>query len=236
MKPTNIYPIYEIEQPSTKKILRFRPYVVKEEKILLMAKESKQINDIFNALVQIAKVCNEELNLNVDTLPIFDLEYIFAKLRAFSVTNVETAYVIDKEDGKEHPIIIDFNEIKVKFPDPPIDKVIKTSNDVTILMKYPSASIYKDTNENILKKLKSKDMFDLVLSCIDSIYKKDILLKKNKEELIEFLDNLQIPTYRKMKDFLLNMPKIEYRIEYKNSLGNNRYVQFDSIMDFFFFL
>lgn len=235
-QPKFIYPIYEIEQPSTKKNIKFRPYLVKEEKILLMAKESKQIKDAFGAVKQILKACCEETKDDfIDKMPLFDMELIFLRLRGLSVTNKEQVFITDTEDEKSYQCELDFDKIEIKWPDPIPEKIIKIG-DYAIKLAYPTASIYNVENAELVAKLKAGQLFDLIIPCIDSIYHKDTLMKLNKKELENFLDNLDIPTYKKIKDFLINMPRVECRLDYKNSLGKDRWVLFTSLMDFFFFL
>ena len=244
MVPKVVTPIYEIEQKSTKKKLKFRPYLVKEEKILLMAKQSQgdnpsapaQIGDIFTSIRQIVQSCCLEKKFSAEKLPTFDLEYIFLQLRAFSVNNIETLVVTDNEDGLKYELPLNFHDIDVKFPENPPPKNIDLGNGLSILMKYPSSEIYDGTNQEMLEKLKKGQIFQLVLQTIEGVYNNDIVLKMTKEELEEFLDTLPIPVYAKMKEFLLNMPQLYHRIEYTNSLGKLRYVSFSSIVDFFLFL
>lgn len=240
MIPVQTFPILTINQPSNKKDLRFRPYLVKEEKLILLTKQANQKNpevkDIFNCIKQIVKACCQERDLDVDKIPLFDLEYIFLKLRSLSVNNIENITVTDYEDKLEYPLLVKFDDIKIKFPENPIDKNIKLGNDMMIVMKYPSASIYQDDNKSLIEKLANNDLFSFIVECIDKIFVRDNILTFTSEELKEFIDNLDIKTYNKMKQFIVELPKIEYKLEYINSLKNNRFVSFNSITDFFFFL
>jgi hypothetical protein len=232
--PKLAVPVHLIKQESTGKELKFRPYLVKEEKILMAAKESKQVKDIFLAIKTVLSACCLEKKLDVEALPLFDLETLFLRLRAVSVNNVETIQIIDDEDGKEYLEKIDFNAINVKFPETKLDPVIRIGQELAIQMKYPSASIYEEDNAQIMKKLETGQVYELVINCIDKVFNGDVLLDLKGDALREFLDSLDIPTYKKMKDFLVNMPHLEHRIEYTNSNGNKRFVVFNSIVDFFF--
>src|SRR5574337_1439549 len=162
MFPKIATPTHLIKQESTGKELKFRPYLVKEEKILLMAKESKQVKDIFLAIKNVLGACCLEKKFDVDNLPLFDLEIMFLRLRAISVNNVETIIITDDEDGKEYLARINFDEVKIKFPEEKVSNIIKIGNDLAIQMKYPSASIYEDTNAEILNKLTNGQVFDLI--------------------------------------------------------------------------
>jgi hypothetical protein len=232
--PKLAVPVHMIKQESTGKELKFRPYLVKEEKILMMAKETKQVKDIFLAIKSVLSACCIEKKFDVENLPLFDLETLYLRLRAISVSNIETIVITDDEDKLEYLEQIDFNAINVKFPEVKQDPLIRVGPDLVIQMKYPSASIYEDSNAVILENIKTGKVFELITSCIDKVFNGDVLLPLEGDQLREFLDSLDIPTYKKMKDFLINMPRLEHRINYVNSLGHERYVAFNSIVDFFF--
>ena len=180
--------------------------------------------------------CCEEKNFNVDKIPTFDLEYFFLQLRAISVSDVENITITESNDA-EFPAVLNFKKIEVVFPDDAVSPIIQIDNTTSLVMKYPNASVYYETNEELLKRLKDKNIYDLVLACIDNVYQGDILLQMSPEEMQEFLDGLGIPIYRKMKEFLIKMPKIEHTLVYrKNEQGEERFIQFSSLMDFFPFL
>lgn len=226
------YPIYKINVPSLKKDYQFRPFLVKEEKILLMAKESDSPADILMAIKQIVNNCILDRKFDVNKLTIFDLEYIFLKLRAFSIdNNVKVSYK-DNEDSKVYEFLIDLDKVKMIFPQK-TDNNIKITNKSGIVMKYPSASLYEDKE---FLNLEKEHLFELIIRCIDSIYYEDQVypaVNYKKEELKEFLENLNIKTFEEIQKFLLNVPKMEYKIEYKNELGNDREIILNSLSDFF---
>ena len=206
---------------------------MKEEKILLMAKESDKEADIFSAIKQIVDVCSLE-DLNVDKLAIFDLEYLFLKLRSFSIENVVKVSYKDIEDEKNYDFSIDLNEIEVKFPDK-IVNTIKITDEMGIVMKYPSASIYDDKD---FLELDKDYLFELIIRCVDKIYEGDVIYEAKdytRKEIGEFLENLDSKTFSSIQEFLLNSPKIEHILEYKNSFGNERKITLNSLNDFFTF-
>ena len=226
------YPIYTIEIPSTKQKARFRPFLVKEEKLLLMAKESENSADILTAVKQIVNNCAIDPNFDVDKLAVFDLELIFIKLRAFSVDNVIKVAYKDLEDEKIYNFDINLDEVSLIFPEKS-EKNIKITEKSGILMKYPSSTLYDDKD---FLNLQKNYLFELILRCIDSVYYEDqVFDAKNykKEELEEFLENLDIKTFDQIQTFLLDTPKIYHKIEYKNSLGNDRTIEYSSLNDFF---
>lgn len=226
------YPILNIKIPSTKKEFMFRPFLVKEEKILLMAKESANDADIFVAIKQIVQNCCLDKKFDVDNLPIFDLEYIFLKLRSFSIDSIIKIAYRDSEDQKIYDFEINLEEIKVVFPKK-VNNTIKINENVGIVMKYPSASLYSD--EEFLK-LEKDQLFELIIRCVDKIYDGEEVFETrdfSKKDISEFLENLNIKVFEKVHDFLMNVPKISHTIKYKNSLGTEKEISFNSLNDFF---
>lgn len=232
------YPIYKIKTPSTKKEFNFRPFLVKEEKLLLMAKESKNNADILRSIKQIVNNCCVDNNFDSNSLTIFDLEYIFIRLRAFSVDNIVKISYIDEEDGKTYNFDVDLHTVEVVFPENSTKKdvnVIKITDNFGMIMKYPPASLYED--ENFLN-LDKDYLFELIIRCIDKIYEDDNIFEtKNysNKELSEFLEGLDSKTFMKIQEFLTNSPKLMHKINYKNSFGNEKEIVLSSLNDFFTF-
>jgi|LakMenE18May11ns_1017448.scaffolds.fasta_scaffold9928267_1 hypothetical protein len=226
------YPVHRVNIPSLKKEFQFRPFLVKEEKLLLMAKESEQATDILSAIKQIINNCSIDSKFDIDKLALFDLEYIFLKLRSISVDNIVKVSYKDSEDGKTYDFDIDLNKIEVKFPEKIINNIKITENS-GIVMKYPSAKLYDDKEFLSLEK---DYIFELIVRCIDSIYYEDQIYKANdykKQDLVDFLENLNIKVFEEIQKFLLNIPKIEYVIKYENTSGTKREIVLNSLNDFF---
>jgi hypothetical protein len=225
-------PMYNIKVPSLNKNIKFRPFLVKEEKLLLMAKESENDSDILSAIKQIVNNCCVDKGLNLDKIALFDLEYIFLKLRAFSVNNIVKVSYKDYEDEKVYDFDIDLNEIEVKIPER-VSNNIKIGEKSGIVMNYPSALLYEDKE---FLSLTDNYMFELILRCIDKIYDDDEIFEPSnhsKEEMSEFLENMNLKVFEDIQKFLLSVPKIEHKIKYKNSLGNDREIILSSLNDFF---
>lgn len=226
------YPIHKIEVPSLKKTFKFRPFLVKEEKLLLMAKESEDAADYLSAMKQVINNCALDKGFDINKIATFDLEYIFLKLRALSIDSMIKIAYIDNEDQKTYEFEIDINNIKVLFPDKSNNN-IKLTETSGILMKYPSSTLYDDRtfiNET------EEYMFELIIKCLDKLYNGDQIYEISeykKEEIVEFLENLSIKTYGDIKEFLNSTPKLYHCINYKNSLGNDRKIEFNSLNDFF---
>lgn len=226
------YPVYKINIPSLKKDFQFRPFLVKEEKLLLMAKESENSSDVLSAIKQIINNCSIDRKLDINKLALFDLEYIFLKLRSISVDNMIRVSYKDSEDNKVYDFEINLEEVKIKYPQD-LDNRIKITPTSGIIMKYPSAALYDDKEFLTVEK---DYMFELIIRCIESIYFEEQIFESKdykKEELDEFLENLNIKAFEKIQEFLMNVPKLEYKILYQNELGHDREIVLSSLNDFF---
>lgn len=233
MIPKIVYPTFTIIQPSNKKELIFRRYLVREEKILLMAKETNELSEIFHAIKQVITACCQTPEFDTNSIPLFDLEFIYLRLRSNSVNNIEKFTVKDAEDGKNYDLLANFDNIIIDMSKE-IDKKIRVDGGVVIVMQYPKATIYDDSG--LGEKIRKEGIFDLVLACINEVYVGDELQFLDKAEMVEFVNNLDVKTYKKMEEFLLNMPSLKCELNYKNSLGNDRKLIFNSLLDFFLYL
>jgi hypothetical protein len=220
------YPVYSFKIPSTGKMQNFRPFLVKEDKLLLMAKESGEDIDILRALRQIVNNCCIDDKFNIDNITLTDLHYLFIRLRAMSVGNKLTKIYIDTEDEKEYPLEINLNEIKVVSDKELTNRVMITKNTGMLLCHPPVSTINEDNTEQ----------FYIVAKCIDKIFEGDEIYEPKNyttEELIEFVENLNVNSYTEVVEFIKNSPHIEYKIEYKNSLDHDRKVFLKTLNDFF---
>ena len=227
------YPMYTITIPSTKKNSKFRPFLVKEEKLLLMAKESKSNSDILSAIKQVVNNCSVDNNFDINKIALFDLEYIFLKLRSFSINNIIQVSYKDLEDEKLYDFNIDLNDVEIQYPNSDISNVIKISEKSGIIMSYPSSKLYDDKD---FLDLTDNYMFELILRCIDKVYYEDEIFETSnytKQDLSEFLENLNLKLFEDIQKFLVNVPKMEYKINYKNSFNNDREIVLTSLNDFF---
>lgn len=226
------HPIFEFVVPSTGNKEPFRPFLVKEEKILLMAKSSEDSTDMLRAIKQVVNNCALNKSLNIDKLAIFDIEYLFIQLRAISVNNVVSVSYRDNEDQELYEFNIDLKGIKVRFPEK-IDRLIKVTDAMGIQMRYPPASIFND--KDFLSA--GEDIFyELIVRCIDKIYDGDDIFDPSdytKEEIEAFLDDVGVEVFEKIQTFIMNLPKLYHRLEYKNKNGNDRVIELTSLADFF---
>ena len=233
--PKIAHPTFELVVPSTLAKIKLRPMLVKEEKILLMAKAGDDKDDMLSAIRQVVNNCLIDEKVDIDKLTLFDIEFMFLKIRATSVSNIAKIVVTDAEDKKQYPFDIDLNKVEVKFP-PDIEKNIKMTKDTGILMKFPEASLYSD--KEFWKSSGDELMAQFILRCVDKYFTGDEMYDfaiLSPEEKLEFVDNLDIPTYEKMRAFLGNIPSLYYKITYTNSLKNEREIILDALPDFFIF-
>jgi hypothetical protein len=228
--------IFNVEIPSTKKLVRFRQFKTREEKILLMAKAGDgDESEILSAIKQIVNniILNE--NFDVDTLTSFDLEWLFLKARAVSVSNIVSPSYKDHEDGEVRTFNIDLNEVKIIWP---IDKppVIDLADGIKMSMKWPTAGLYSD--KGLLQAQGLDALERLIVKCIDKIYTADEIFDASQyttEDLLEFINDFDIKAFEQIQDFFGNMPRMEHVIEYTNNKGTERRIVLNSLSDFFQF-
>ena len=210
-----------------------RPYLVKEEKILLIAKESGEYTDILNAIKQIINNCIVT-DIDINRLAIFDLEYLFAQLRGISVDNSIKLSLVDEEDGENYDFEFDVSEIKVDLSNRPNSKImINKTTGLTLI--YPSASFYTD-EDYVNEKDTNKKIQIFLTHCIDTVFTEDDLFKiddTNRNELFSFLDDLDLKTYQKLLNFIDDIPSIKYVLNYTNKKGNAISIALTKLSDFF---
>jgi len=225
-------PTFEVIIPSINKTVLFRPFLVKEEKILLMAQQSNDDKDIIKAIKQVVNNCCLDDKLDIDKLATFDLEYLFLKLRARSVNNVVEILYKDAEDEKEYKFSINLDDVEVTMPKKS-EKNIKINKKSGIVMKYPNLSIV-DQIKDFKDEMEFLNFF--IIKCIDEIYDENDVYpasEQTDEELQEFIDNLDVKTFDKIREFMENMPKLEHVITYTNSLGKEKKMTLSTLNDFF---
>jgi len=228
-------PVIEIEIPTFDKVVSFRPFLVKEEKILLIAKQSQNTKEMAKAIKQVVNNCCLDSSVNIDDFAMTDLEYVFIKLRAFSVNNIVEFMITDDEDNKEYKIEIDLNKIEVKRKKEVKNK-IEISKTAGLIMKYPSADMI-DKLDKVEIKNETEVLNFFISKCIKTIYDEETVYDVkdfSDEEVTEFIDCLDIKTFKKIEKFFESIPKLEYTIEYKNSLDKDKKIVLDDMKDFFY--
>ena len=225
-------PIFNIVIPSMGKEYPFRPFLVKEEKILLMAQQGEDDSNISKAVKQIVNNCCLDDSVDIEDLNIVDLEYVFLKLRARSVNNMVEVSYKDFEDEKIYTHKIDLDQVEI-VRNKDVSNKIKVGKDLVLIMTYPRASLVN----NAPKFETELELFNFMMKkCIKEVYDDEnvyVMEEQEESEIQEFIDSLDIKTFNAIKEFFENAPKLEYVIEYKNSLGNDRKIVLDNLLDFF---
>ena len=210
--------LYTATIPSTKQEIKFRAFLVKEEKALLIAQQSEDQTVMMDTLKQIIKSC-VKTELNMDTLALFDIEYLFCQLRAKSVGEIVDIVVAcdvcpDEETKARVKLSFDLSKLQVNFPTEHTKK-IPLFDDVGVVMKYPSLSMIKDLEG--MDQADAESVFKVVTTSIELIYDGDELhyaKDQTEQELQEFLENLNQDQFKKIQQFFETMPKLSKEVQY----------------------
>ena len=228
-------PTYELEIPSTDEKVKYRPFLVKEEKILLMAMESGKNADIIGAVKEIVSECTFN-TLNLSTLPMFDIEYIFLQIRAKSVGEVSKLRLLCPDDKKTYADVeVNLLDVKVQVEEGHTNK-IELDNEMGIIMTYPTIDTFA---KNDIQVVTSANMLDVVGTCILQIYEKGgekvyEAKDQTKKELTEFIESLQTKHFQKLQSFFNSMPKLKHTIKLKNpKTKKESEVTLNGLNDFF---
>ena len=215
--PKIVTPSFELTLPSNKKKVKYRPFLVKEEKILILAIESGGMKEITMAIKDVLKNCVLTRGIKIDELPTFDIEYLFLNIRARSIGESIDLLITCPDDGKTQvntKIYIDEIEVK-KSKDHTQD--IKIDDTYTMRLKYPSLDQFVDENFNFEKE--TDNTFSLVASCIEMIFSKEEAWEgkdSTHKELVGFLEQLNSTQFKEVQKFFETMPKLSHEIEVEN--------------------
>jgi hypothetical protein len=214
-------PTYELELPSTGQTVKYRPFLVKEEKLLVIALESEDTKQITNAIKTVIKNCIETKNIKVESLPTFDIEFLFLNIRGKSVGEEIEVNVICPDDGETSvPIKINVDDIRVQRNNEHI-KQIKLDDNLMMEMKYPSLDQFIKNNFDLSSNNAMEQSFELVASCVDKIYNEDEVWSASdvtKKELMEFLDQMNSGQFKQIEKFFETMPKLSHTVTVKNPI------------------
>lgn len=234
--PMNVTPTYTLTIPSTKKKLKYRPFLVKDEKALLIAQQSEDQSVMLDTLRDVIKACAKE-EIDVDKLASFDIEYIFTQLRSVSVGElVDLVFHCDTCTDEDAKAVVQFNlnTLKVEIPKGHTNK-IPLFNDVGVVMKYPSFDVMKQ-----LVKSEAEEMdqaFEIIAGCIDYIYtSEEVFPVKDvrKEEVIEFLNNLTSTQYELIQQFFRSIPTLRADVKYTCPVCNKEHDKYMEGLSSFF--
>ena len=212
-------PTYELELPSTGKSIKYRPFLVKEEKVLVIALESEDTKQITNAIKAVLKNCVLTKGIKVETLPTFDIEYLFLNIRGKSVGEELEVNIVCPDDGETNvPVFIDLDSIQVQKDDDHTNQ-IKLDDDLMMEMKYPSLEQFIKNNFDFDEKNQMDQSFDLIATCIDKIYNEDEVWATadcTKKEVKDFLESMNSSQFKEIEKFFESMPKLKHTIEVTN--------------------
>jgi len=217
--PTIATPTYELELPSTGQKIKYRPFLVKEEKLLLLALESDDTKEISNAIKIVLKNCIQSKSIKVENLPTFDIEYLFLNIRGKSVgEKIEVNLIAPDDRETSVPVNINIDEIKVK-KDPEHNKQIKLDDNLIMEMKYPSLEQFVKSNFDLSNETNMDQSFELIASCVDKIYNEEevwVAGDVTKKELVDFLEQMNSMQFKQIEKFFETMPKLSHEITFIN--------------------
>lgn len=233
-------PTYELTLPSNKKKITYRPFLVKEEKILILAMESGESSEITRAVKTVLRDCILTRGVKIDTLPSFDIEYLFLNIRAKSVGEAVELVITCPDDGETQvECTVDIRDIEVKFPEEHTSE-IKVDDSIVVKMKYPSLQEFIDNNFNFegnSSKETINKSFEIVASCVDMVYTKDESWSASdvtKKELVEWLETFDSTQFKGIENFFNTMPKLSHVMTVKNpNTGKDNEIVLEGLSSFF---
>jgi len=215
-------PTYELVLPSTGKTIKYRPFLVKEEKILILALESQSTKEITNAIKQVLKDCIVTKGIKVEELPTFDIEYIFLNVRGKSVGESLDLIITCGDDGETQvPVTVFIDQIKVE-EDPEHKRDIQLDTDLVLRMKYPSLDQFIKTNFDFSSEQSSSNIersFDIIASCIDVIFNAEeswSAADSTKKELTDWIETLTPNQFKEIEKFFDTMPRLSHTVKVIN--------------------
>ena len=212
-------PTYELELPSTGQTIQYRPFLVKEEKLLVLALEGEDVKEITTAIKNVIKSCIQTKGIKVDTLPTFDIEYLFLNIRGKSVGEELEVKLLCPDDNETYvPVTIPIDEIGILKSDEHTNK-IKLDNSLMMEMKYPSLAEFIKNNFDFGGDATMDQSFDLIASCVDKIYNEEEVWAAadcTKKEINSFLEQMNSSQFKDIEKFFETMPKLSHTVKVKN--------------------
>ncbi len=217
--PTIATPTYELELPSTGKKIKYRPFLVKEEKLLVLALETENTKDISTAIKTVLKNCIQSRGVKVESLPTFDIEYLFLNIRGKSVgEEIEVNLIAPDDKETSVPVTINIDDIKIKKNKGHTNK-IKLDKTLMMEMKYPSLDEFVKNNFDFDGEVDVDQSFDLIASCIDKIYNEEEVWSTadcTKKEVKDFLEQMNSMQFKDIEKFFEEMPKLSHSVTFIN--------------------
>jgi hypothetical protein len=230
-------PTYELELPSTEQSINYRPFLVKEEKLLVIALESEDTKQITTAIKTVIKNCILTKDIKVETLPTFDIEFLFLNIRGKSVGEQVDVNIICPDDNETNvPVSINLDDIRVLKNEDHTNR-IKVDPTIMMEMKYPSLDQFIKNNFDLNNQNAMDQSFELIASCIDKIYTEDEVWSTSdvtKKEVTEFLESMNSSQFKDIEKFFETMPKLSHKIQIKNpKTGVESEVVLEGLASFF---
>ena len=217
--PTIVTPTYELELPSTGKKVKYRPFLVKEEKLLVLALETEDTKDISTAIKTVLKNCIQTRGVKVENLPTFDIEFLFLNIRGKSVgEEVEVNLIAPDDEETQVPVTISIDDIKIQKSKEHNSKV-KLDDTLMMEMKYPSLDQFIKSNFDFTEEVSMDQSFDLIASCIDKIYNEEEVWSTadcTKKEVKDFLEQMNSLQFKEIESFFDSMPKLSHSVTFTN--------------------
>ena len=217
--PTIVTPTYELELPSTGKKIKYRPFLVKEEKLLVLALETENTKDITTAIKTVLKNCIQTRGVKVENLPTFDIEYLFLNIRGKSVgEDIEVNLIAPDDDVTEVPVTINIDDIKIQ-KDKKHNNKLKLDESLVMEMKYPSLDQFIKSNFDFTDEATMDQSFDLIAACIDKIYNEEEVWSTadcTKKEVKDFLEQMNSMQFKEIEKFFETMPKLSHSVTFTN--------------------
>tara|TARA_B100001939_G_scaffold299441_1_gene274867 strand:- start:961 stop:1683 length:723 start_codon:yes stop_codon:yes gene_type:complete len=231
-------PTYELELPSNKKRIKYRPFLVREEKILIMALESENTKQISDAIVQVLKDCILTRGIKINELATFDIEYLFLNIRAKSVGETVEVNVTCPDDGETMvPMEIAIDDIKVQKEEEH-SNIIKLDDRLSMKLKYPSMNQFIESNFEVSDSDMGVDQsLRMITTCVDIIYDSEESWSASdctKKELTDFIEQLNTKQFKEIENFFTTMPKLSHKVNVKNpNTGVESEVVLEGLASFF---
>ena len=217
--PTIATPTYELELPSTGKKIKYRPFLVKEEKLLVLALETEDTKQISTAIKTVLKNCIQSRGVKVESLPTFDIEYLFLNIRGKSVgEEIEVNLIAPDDEVTSVPVTINIDDIKIQKKKDHTNK-IKLDKTLMMEMKYPSLDEFVKNNFDFDGEVDMDQSFDLIASCIDKIYNEEEVWSTadcTKKEVKDFLEQMNSMQFKEIEKFFDSMPKLSHKVTFTN--------------------
>jgi len=231
-------PTYELEIPSTGKKVRYRPFLVKEEKVLVMALESEDMKQITGAIIDILSECILSKGVKVADLATFDIEYLFLNIRGKSVGETIEVNVTCPDDGETQvQTEIDIDSIKVQ-KNKDHNNIVKLDDSLSMKMKYPSIDQFIENNFEVQNDISGVDQsLDMISSCIEMVYNADecwSAVDCTKQEMVDFVEQMNTRQFKEIENFFTTMPKLSHTVKVKNpNTKKNNEVLLEGLASFF---